>query len=105
PRESGGRSPTAARSGRAAVWHAGVGARLAARGGGLEPGQVVGPAAGVPGPFGGRQVAVLEVDAGAAAVGSEPDLDGAGAGRQMVRLGVAPADEQSARRGPPAGTA
>ena len=54
------------------------------------------PAAGVPGLFAGREVAVLEVDAGAA-VGDEPDLDGAGAGRQVVGVAVAPAAEQPAR--------
>jgi hypothetical protein len=44
------------------------------------------------------QVAVLEFDAGAATVGSEPDFHGAGAGRQVVGARVAPADEQPAQR-------
>ena len=35
---------------------------------------------------------MLEFDAGAAAVGGEPDLDGAGAAGQAVGAGVAPAD-------------
>jgi hypothetical protein len=64
----------------------------------LQPGEVVGPAAGISGLFCGWQFAVLEVDAGAAAVGHEPDLDRAGAGRQAVGADVAPADEEPVRR-------
>ena len=41
---------------------------------------------------------MLEVDAGAATVGGELDLDGAGTGRQVAGVGLAPADEQPVRR-------
>jgi hypothetical protein len=46
----------------------------------LEPGEVVGPAAGMPWPLAWWQVAVLEFDAGAATVGGEPYFYGAGPG-------------------------
>jgi hypothetical protein len=39
-----------------------------------QPGQVVPPADAVLGPAGGREVAVLELDEGAAVAGGEPDL-------------------------------
>src|SRR5690349_24891177 len=77
--------------------HAGVRASLTGTGGG-EPGQVVSPAGSVPGLLGGWQLAVLKVDTGAGAVGGEPDLDNAGAGRQPFRAGVAPADDEPTRR-------
>ena len=64
-------------------WHAGIGTGVPGGGHG-EPGQVVGPAAGMPGPLVGRQVAMFEDDAGTAALGREPDLQGAGAWRQPV---------------------
>src|SRR5215510_10718106 len=57
-----------------------------------------GKASGMPWPLAWGQVAVLEVDAGAAPVGGEPDLDGAGPGWQVAGARVAPADEQPARR-------
>jgi hypothetical protein len=52
----------------------------------------------MPWPLAWWQVAVLEFDAGAATVGSEPYFYGAGSGWQVVGARVAPADDQPARR-------
>src|SRR5262249_8684874 len=80
------------------VGHARVWTRVAAGCGHREAAEVVCPAADVPGPLLGRQVTVLKLDPGTAAFGGEPDLDRAGPGRQPARAGVAPADQQAARR-------
>src|SRR6516164_10568761 len=77
--------------------HPGVRAGLADGGRG-QPGQVVRPAGDMPGLLGRRQVAVLEVDPGAGAVGGEPYLHRAGPGTEPVRAGVAPAEQEQARR-------
>src|SRR6516165_508672 len=80
------------------VRHARIRTRVAAGGGYREAAEVVCPAAGVSGPLLDRQVAVLKLDPGTAAFGGEPDLHRAGPGRQPVRAGVAPADQQAVRR-------
>ena len=64
--------------------HPGPGAGLS-DGGRRQPGQVVRPAGDVPGLLGRRRVAVLEVDAGAGALGGEPYLHRAGPGAKLVR--------------------